>query len=227
MSEEIVAPPPVPEIRHAQGTVYRITASDGKFYIGSTMRSLHLRLIEHLFSTKPGKKRTAAAEHFHSLGRDNVKIEEIVVHHNVTMDELRELEDAAIRPHLGTELCLNALGARMDWVKRREMWNRGSHARYDRNREQILEQQKQKRSTLTDQEKLAIRERKIRYHNEHKEEIQAHKQQQYIEKREEILKRMAAPYTCPLCGSTFRNGEKSRHEKTLKHQAYMPIEITE
>jgi hypothetical protein len=68
------------------------------------------------------------------------------------------------------------------------------------------------------------------YYQNNKEKIKEYSQEyrennkydkKYYEKnKDKIIKRKSEKATCD-CGSTFRRNDKTRHEKTIKHQSYL------
>jgi hypothetical protein len=83
---------------------------------------------------------------------------------------------------------------------------------YEENKEKIKEYRKEYR----EENKEVIAEKGREYREANKEVI-AEKKKKYHEANKEKLKEK---YTCE-CGSVLRKNEKSRHERTKKHQAYM------
>ena len=68
--------------------------------------------------------------------------------------------------------------------------------------------------------KKAIAEQKKEYRERNKKAI-AEQKKEYQERNKERLKEK---YTCE-CGSVFRKSDKTRHEKTKKHQEYMNTHV--
>lgn len=118
--------------------LYRLIATDGSFYIGSSCSSLSKRYSEHKANSDfhPEQRRY---KHFRELGWDNVKIELIRACPCENSLELRGLEDAEIRPHLGSELCMNVKGAILDRVARAAYHRGYSKSYYETNKEAVKE----------------------------------------------------------------------------------------
>jgi predicted GIY-YIG superfamily endonuclease len=58
------------------------------------------------------------------------------------------------------------------------------------------------------------------YRQEHTEELKAYNKQYYQEHTEELKAKMSAKYECE-CGGKYAYRSKAKHERTLKHQAYL------
>ena len=81
------------------------------------------------------------------------------------------------------------------------------------------EQRKEDNKEYNKEHKDEINEkRRVNYkeHKEHKEK----KKEYYEEHKDEIQKRKSKKYTC-ACGSEIQLGDKSKHEKTKKHQEFL------
>ena len=83
-----------------RGSIYKLECSDGKFYIGSTIQDLELRLWEHKKYSNPNnlsKRNQKVYEHIRLIGWDNVKmilIEEVDCD---SLYDIRYLESEYIR----------------------------------------------------------------------------------------------------------------------------------
>lgn len=87
--------------------IYKLVGDDGYFYIGSTCRSLYLRLAGHksLAKRKPNQK---VYRHFNQIGWDHVRI--ILITDGVPIDnieQLRRLENDYIEAERQNLHCLN------------------------------------------------------------------------------------------------------------------------
>lgn len=87
---------------------------------------------------------------------------------------------------------------------------------YEDNKDKILEKNKKYR----EENKEAIRQQRKEYREEYKEVLNQISKENYEANKEQILERMKKKYTCD-CGSTLRKSDKSRHEKSKKHQEYI------
>jgi len=79
----------------------------------------------------------------------------------------------------------------------------------DENYNQHYEQHKE--------EKLAYQKH---YQQEHADEIKTYQKQYQIENADKIKAQQSQPINCK-CGSTFRISDKTRHERTTKHQEWL------
>jgi len=86
----------------------------------------------------------------------------------------------------------------------------------DSHKEKIFMQRKQFRDNHKDE----LKEKKHEFYEQHKEQILLH-QKEYKEKhKEEIKLKRAVIYIC-ICGISYTNNHKSRHEKSKKHQEFI------
>lgn len=69
-----------------------------------------------------------------------------------------------------------------------------------------------------------LREKAIIYQTNNREEILAKKKIYGEENKERVKERVSKPYTC-ICGSVIRWGNKSQHEKSIKHQTFLQLNI--
>ena len=60
----------------------------------------------------------------------------------------------------------------------------------------------------------------IQYRIDNNERLKEFDKNRYNARKEKMLQRMAEKYTC-ACGSISATGNKSKHEKTKKHQAWL------
>lgn len=102
-------------------TIYKLTDTDGYFYIGSTTQEdLRVRRWNHIAMSK--KKNTPMFEHFKKIGWDNVMIEEIEKGVGTKEDRLRH-ETRLILLTKDDEYCLNKRRALVDdKIQARREW---------------------------------------------------------------------------------------------------------
>jgi len=68
--------------------------------------------------------------------------------------------------------------------------------------------------------KQSIAEYKKQYRENNKEQLLENAKQYYENNKETIVEKKRQKYTCE-CGTTLRKNDKSRHEKTKKHQSFV------
>ncbi len=59
------------------------------------------------------------------------------------------------------------------------------------------------------------------WHKDNKAERNEQMKANYEANRQQVLERLKEPFECE-CGSTIRKGDKAKHFKTAKHQAFIP-----
>lgn len=113
------------DIIYKWGRVYRMVGIDNTYYIGSTSCTLQQRFDHHKSTTKAA----SCAQHFSEIGWLNVRIELISEHKDISKKELRRLEDAQLKEHIGKHGCLNKFRAVEDPEARRLKVNKLAKAR--------------------------------------------------------------------------------------------------
>ena len=190
--------------RYQRGKVYRIVCrKTGKQYIGSTCKKLlSQRLANHVCNFKAWKKnRYQFTTSFTILKENDYYIELIEMVSCSSKDELLIRE----RFHIQKNECVNKyipLRTQKEYYEDNKEKNKEYR---EANKEKISEYQKE--YAQTNKEKIA----------ENKKEYDKEYRQQNCDKITENFKKK---YDCS-CGSTLCKGDKSRHEKTIKHQNYL------
>ena len=92
------------------GKIYKLTTSDGRFYIGYTEKSLDARLQKHIQKSREAREKGRKLYRYVSIigGWDNVKIELL---HNISgknRAELLSLESKIIEEHFLDPMNLNS-----------------------------------------------------------------------------------------------------------------------
>lgn len=112
------------------GYVYEMFNNvDGCYYIGSTVKSLNVRLNEH----KQNAKRNPhfkVYQHFNSIGWQHVQIRIIIRDMFNSIEELRQLEHQYLQPCRDDALCLNERAAYQTREERLQ-YNRNKATHYN------------------------------------------------------------------------------------------------
>jgi hypothetical protein len=102
--------------------------------------------------------------------------------------------------------CKSQIQARI----REEEWREKLQAKLNSHRAHLSEEVRVERD----------KQYQTQYYKEHVDEIRVKRAQYYQKHADEIKAEMAVKYECE-CGSVCRIGDKAKHEKTKKHQAYL------
>ena len=183
--------------KYQNGKIYKIVdLGYTKCYIGSTIDSLSKRMAKHRQSSNP----TSSKSLFDEFGKNNCKIELIETYPCNSKDELKRREGFFIQ-------AIECVNKRVEGRTRVEY--------YRDNQDSILENKHQYYEENKEKAKTYSRECTV----SHKEQISEMKKQYYNANKNDILEKQKVKMTC-ICGSTFRNHDKSRHEKSKKHLTF-------
>ena len=179
---------------YSKGKIYKLSSLiDNNWYVGSTFKTLTIRLRNHKYSAENGTSQKVL-DHFNKIGLDNMKIELLEACTTATTKrEVREREQYYInklKEELGEECCLNVGNAIKD-VERRKEWTR-----------QWNEKNKEKET-----------ERKRLFHLANKEERNRRNKERYDNGRNAI---MAEKVLCPLCTQEITRSCLNRHQRSQK-----------
>jgi hypothetical protein len=186
---------------YSKGKIYKImvnTEDEYLPYVGSTTKQyLSQRIEKHKSDYKNWKKKggkfTSSFTLFDRFGVENCYIELIELFSCSCSEELRKKE--------------------REWFDKLECCNQKKPYR---SKEQKKEYDK---IYCEDNREHRIEVKKI-YREKNREQIIEKKKEYYEQNREQILEKCKEKYTCN-CGSTLRKNEKTRHEKTKKHQLFI------
>jgi hypothetical protein len=209
---------------YSNGKIYKIVGGD-ECYIGSTTKArLCQRMTAHrsdYLKWKNGERHFVSSYHlFDKYGVENCVIELIELYPCNSKDELNAREGMYIK----SETCVN-----------RNIAGRSIQAYYQDNKEKLKDYQKQH----YEQNKETVLEVQRTYYQNNKEKIKDY-QKQHTEQNKEtvqatnrisskkyrdlnkdaILEKSKLKYTCE-CGSHIRIRDKSHHNKTQKHTAFI------
>lgn len=198
--------------------IYKIVSyQTDDIYIGSTCQPLYKRFGEHKKDYKnwlnTGKKYVSSYEILKYDDAHILLIEEFPCENK---EQLRKKEGEYIR-----ELkCVNKLIAgrtNREWF----MDNKEHITEYQKeykeiNKEKIQEYNKQ----YLEMNKEKLKEDNKQYYQMNKDALSQYKKNYYQSNKYEILERIRKTVQCE-CGSVHAYGERSRHNKSKKHQKYL------
>jgi len=211
------------------GTIYKIIcAITDDVYIGSTFNTLRNRWQSHKghyndWINKKTKRRISIYPYFEKYGIEHFKIIKIKEYECVDKKHLESKEQLWI----SKTKCVNE----MNTFRIKKMYMK---IYKENNKEKIIKKEKEYRDNnkekIKDRMKLYYdnnKEKKAEYNKEYKKnniEKFKEKSKKYDKKyrennKEKISEKKKEKMDCE-CGSTFRKNDKSRHEKSIKHQNY-------
>jgi hypothetical protein len=218
---------------YKQAKIYCIKVNtDNEYlpYVGSSCkRLLSQRMNQHRDDYKKWKKNPekysflSSFTLFERFGVQNCFIELIELFPCSCNDELRKKE----REHIEKQECCNKV-KRVIVTEEEKIENAKIYR--DEHKEEIKERNKkyniehkdeilQKNKIHYDKHKEEILQKNKEYRDKHKEEIIIKDRIKYHKNKEQINKKKKETYECP-CGSMCRKSDKTRHEKTKKHQLF-------
>jgi hypothetical protein len=231
--------------KYQNGKIYRIWSLEtDDIYVGSTVDMLHKRMYKHRNDAKKGRTNMKIHLEMQRIGIDSFKIELIENYPCQTIQELHMREGHWIRTLTPSLNQLIAGRTRKEWVdvnkdnliqKRKERWlinNVKYLARkklyYEQHKTEILQKQKEYASTRAEhislyhkeyREKNAdkLKELKKLYAEKNKDQLIEKNKKYREENKEKIQAHKSESHICTICGSSYTNCHKARHERTKKH----------
>ena len=227
-------------VDYKKGKIYKIECQEtNRVYVGSTCQpTVAARLKGHVKCNKQYKQGSGGCVSSYSiLDTGNYRCTLICNFPCESKDELTAHEATWIRKYRNDCdcVCVNVgIPGRTnkEWREdNKEAIKEKDKQCYEAHKESI----KQRVGQYHKDNKETIKQRKKQYREDHKEE-QKQYQKEYRKANKEALKQKSKQYNeankeankqkksakqvCP-CGSTYSQSDKSRHEKTKKHQAYL------
>ena len=197
------------------GKIYKITNDyNDDVYIGSTCDRLVKRFATHKAAAKQEKnKNIPLYKLINGVGFQRFRIQLIEEFPCNDKYELRQKEGYYIR-ELSKNLNKNIAGRTLKeyYDNNKEKIKETGKEYRDKNKEQIKESKKEYR----DNNKEKIKDEQKQYYEKNKEKILEKDKQYYDKNKKKILENQKEKINC-VCGSCFRKGNLSRHEKTKKH----------
>lgn len=173
--------------------IYKLTCTDGRYYYGSTIRTLKERLGHHKESSKTLSSKVYS--HIRTLGWDNVTIDLVESVSCANRKELRVVENTYIQSKKDDPNCLNTLRAytsdeeKANMEKERQAKNADHrkevvHAYYESHKDTINERHK----TYYQEHKNEFAERGRAYNQSHRAEIAEQRKRHYEENKERLCR---------------------------------------
>ena len=146
-------------------------------------------------------------------------------------EELLRAENVVIMSHLHDEKCLNSIRSFISEGELKENNKKyGKKYReenkdkikefeklyYEENKEHLLKYHKEYREQNVDK----IKDWQKGYRDKNEKQIKSNKKQYYEENKDKSLEKQKTEFKCQ-CGSELAIGNKSDHERTKKHQAWL------
>ena len=219
--------------RYSKGQIYKIVdVGYNKMYIGSTCEDLKKRFERHrncYNAYNDGRQKSSMTSFllFDEFGVENCKIEWI---ENYPCNSKKELE--AREGQLQQENdCVNKNIAgrtvkqyRIDNKERLNEICRNYNKEHKQELKEYVERNKeyfkQKAKEYYQREKECINEKHREQYQNNKEATRARHKKNYWENRDKVLANQAIKITCG-CGRVCGKGDKSKHERTNKHQEWL------
>ena len=173
----------VEENKYKYGKIYKIICSDEHYYIGSTIRTLRHRFIDHKESAK--KETSKLYTHLRTIGVDNATIELLELYPCESGKELRKRENDYIIEVKDNPLCLNENRAHVSKEERTTITKKY----YEENRDIILNRVKQYREDHYEE----VLQKKAAYREQHRAEL-CEKQKEYAAEHKEEYKQSRKKY---------------------------------
>ena len=219
-------------VNYNQGKIYRIVPNcehePHEQYIGSTTKKyLSQRMAQHkkeynCYKNGTRKYMTRSVQLFDKYGVDNCSIELIECINAKSIDELRQKE----KEHIKSNSCVNNNIPRrtpIEWFHDNYEHARARRLKYDEENKERIDECKQEWYTKNHNK---IIENAKKYRDENENEMRVRRIQSYIENKEEYLskqnlKRMHQPTIMCECGGEYKQYNKARHSKSIRHQIFI------
>jgi hypothetical protein len=195
------------------GRIYKITNTDESIiYIGSTTMKLKDRWQLHLSHYQRWiagiEKNTCTIYHvFKDQGVEGFQIHLISTHNVNDREQLRKQEQLIID---NTD-CVNQARAYVSPAQQRERVQQYAEANRDRKIEYNHNYYADNKEALIDATRA--------YREQNREKIIQASRERYNTNREQLLAQKRERIEC-VCGATITRGNKSKHERTAKHQQW-------
>lgn len=165
---------------YESGKIYKLQCSDGKYYFGSTIRSLAARLSSHK-SVSKNTQTNNTYNHINAIGWDNVMISLIELFPCETKQQLLEREVWFINEHKDDILCLNTRNPIADNTPEAKQKHKDKCKEYYvQHRDEVL--QNRREYQIENREKRT--EYNSDYRKQHSEKLKEYNKQYAIDNRE-------------------------------------------
>jgi len=200
--------------KYQNGKIYKVWSLEtDEIYVGSTVDLLHKRMYKHRHDAKHGRTKMKIHQEM-QRGEASFSIELIENYPCSNRDELHKREGYWIRElKASLNMRIAGRGDKEYYQEHREYKLKRQNAYRLAHLDEIAENSKvyrlknscrisQQRKEFREANKDRLRDVSRKYREQNKEKIQAHKSESRI---------------CTVCGSTYTNCHKTRHERTQKH----------
>ena len=165
---------------YEDGKIYKLQCSDGKYYFGSTIRTLTARLSSHRYASK-NTETNNTYNHINTIGWDNVTITLVEPFPCETKQQLLQRELWFISEHKNDNLCLNTRNPLTDdSPETRQQHKDKCKEYYAQHRGEIL--QKRREYQIENREKRT--EYNGEYRQQNSEKLKEYDKQYAIDNRE-------------------------------------------
>lgn len=230
LENEIVSAPIIQDnnTKYAKGKIYKVTCSDGHYYIGSTICTLSQRLSNHKSDTLKTNKITNLTKYLTNNKEVTIKIELIEKYPCKTLKELLAREDYHIQLKKDDTLCLNIQRAHVTPEEKKESVKKY----YEEHKNEIIEyhkkyneENKERINTYHANYRLDNAEKRREYTRkyaaEHKEQVAAAKKR-YNHENADTVKQMYRSYyekNKEKIDAYKKEWAQKKHEETAEERA--------
>jgi hypothetical protein len=193
------------------GKIYKLKSTDGHYYIGSTITSLHKRFSchKHIITHKKGKGKY---KYFETIPITDINIELIESYSCNSKKELLERENYYIKININDILCLNTYHTIHDKQTYKQKYNK-------ENKELISERKKK----YYEEHKQETLEYQQQYREANKEKIQEYfvnYRQEHAEKRREYSKKYVGKNKENVKEARRKRYETNKEKELQQHKLY-------
>ena len=202
--------------KYQNGKIYKLWSLEtDEIYVGSTCCPLHKRMFKHRQSFRFGtRSHYKLYREMERLGETSFRIELIEDYPCDSRDELLKREGYWIRELKATLNMVMAGRSKKEYY----LEHIDEVKEYKRNwQEENKDRLKQKHSEYYQKHKQEILARVKEYTESHYEDRKQYTKQYREGNKEKIQAHKSEAHLCTICGSTYTNCHKARHERTKKH----------
>ena len=213
--------------------IYKIVDnSNENIYIGSTCRTLNVRLSDHKSDYKRFLRGLACnTRSFEIIKNDNYEIKLLETCEVKTKQELFARERFYIENNNCLNKCIPGRTFKEYYYNNKEKIKENKKEYYHKNKEKIKENKKEyydnnkekikeNKKEYYDKNKEKIKESQKEYYDDNKENRKEYIKSYYIANKEKLSEKQKQKFECD-CRGKFTHGHKARHIKTAKHQKYL------
>lgn len=162
------------------GKIYRLQCSDGKYYFGSTIRTLATRLANHKHTSR-NTKTSDVYNHINVLGWNSVTIALVELFPCETKQQLLQREMWFISEHKNDDMCLNTRNPLADDTPEAKQRHKDKCKEYYiQHRDELLQKRRDYQTENREQRTAYNSE----YRQQHSEKLKEYNKQYAIDNRE-------------------------------------------